>query len=137
MKDYYKLLGIPRDSSDNVIAKAYKILAKKYHPDLNKSPEAEVKIRELNEAWEVLSMPEKKAKYDAELVGVNNQNRVEKRPYNQNSPYSEFENYINRMYTNNQYTDRYINKILNDFISDIDDDYEYRMVRNIMKRKRK
>ncbi len=63
-KDYYKILGVAKDASAADIQKAYKKLAKKYHPDLNKNPEAEAKFKELNEANEVLKDPEKRSRYD-------------------------------------------------------------------------
>ena len=64
-KDYYQILGISKDSSAEDIKKAYRKLARKYHPDLNPGDkEAETKFKEINEAQEVLSDPEKRKKYD-------------------------------------------------------------------------
>jgi curved DNA-binding protein len=64
-KDYYKILGIPRDADSAAIKKAYRKLARQYHPDMNPdNPQAEAKFKEVNEANEVLSDPEKRAKYD-------------------------------------------------------------------------
>lgn len=63
--DYYKILGINKDASESDIKKAYRKLARKYHPDLNKdNKEAENKFKEINEANEVLSNPENRKKYD-------------------------------------------------------------------------
>lgn len=63
--DYYKILEIPRSASDDDIKKAYRKLARKYHPDLSpNNKEAERKFKEINEANEVLSDPEKRKKYD-------------------------------------------------------------------------
>lgn len=63
--DYYKVLGITKKSTEADIKKAYRKLARKYHPDLNpKDTEAEKKFKEINEANEVLSDPEKRKKYD-------------------------------------------------------------------------
>ena len=64
-RDYYEVLGVNKDASQSELKSAYRKLAKKYHPDLNKdNPEAEVKFKEVNEAYEVLSDETKKAKYD-------------------------------------------------------------------------
>ena len=68
MKDYYKILQISPDAAPEVIQMAYKALAKKYHPDLNpdNAEQAQEQMKELNAAFEVLSNPEKRARYDAE-----------------------------------------------------------------------
>ena len=58
------MLGISKGASEQEIKKAYRTLAKKYHPDVNKEPDAEAKFKEINEAYEVLSDPQKKATYD-------------------------------------------------------------------------
>ena len=64
-KDYYKILGVDKNTSQNDIKKAYRKLAKKYHPDLNPNDDkAQEKFKELNEAYEVLGDAEKKKKYD-------------------------------------------------------------------------
>lgn len=63
--DYYKVLGVSKDASQDDIKKAYKKLARKHHPDLNQNdPDAHRKFQEINEANEVLSDPEKRKKYD-------------------------------------------------------------------------
>ncbi len=63
-RDYYEVLGIAKGASDDEIKKAYRKLAKKYHPDVNKAPDAEAKFKEINEAYEVLSDPQKRQTYD-------------------------------------------------------------------------
>ena len=63
--DYYQTLGVERDASGADISKAYRKLARKYHPDVNKSKEAEEKFKQINEAHEVLKDDEKRQRYDA------------------------------------------------------------------------
>jgi len=73
-QDYYKTLGVDRNASDQEISKAYRKLAKKYHPDLNHEPGAEEKYKEVNEAYEVLHDKQKRAQYDQfGSAGVNGQ----------------------------------------------------------------
>lgn len=65
MKDYYAILGVGHDASQDELKRAYRNLARRYHPDANKDdPAAEEKIKEINEAYEVLSDPDKRARYD-------------------------------------------------------------------------
>ncbi|MBI2144817.1 molecular chaperone DnaJ [Candidatus Woesearchaeota archaeon] len=63
-KDYYEVLGVPRTASVDEIKKAYRRLAKKHHPDLNKNPDAAEKFKEINEAASILGDEKKKAMYD-------------------------------------------------------------------------
>ena len=64
-KDYYKVMGVARDASADDIKRAYRRLARKYHPDVSKEPDAEARFKEIGEAYEVLRDPEKRAAYDA------------------------------------------------------------------------
>lgn len=63
-KDYYEVLGLQKGASDEDIKRAFRKLAKQYHPDVNKDPGAEEKFKEIGEAYSVLSDPEKKRQYD-------------------------------------------------------------------------
>ena len=64
-RDYYEVLGVPKDADEAALKKAYRVLAKKYHPDANPGDkEAEAKFKEASEAYSVLSDPEKRKKYD-------------------------------------------------------------------------
>src|SRR3990172_2560552 len=63
-KDYYKILGVPKGAKAEDVKKAYRRLARQYPPDLNKGADAERRFKEVNEAHEVLSDPEKRKRYD-------------------------------------------------------------------------
>lgn len=63
-RDYYEILGVPRDASQEDIKKAYRALAKKYHPDVCKEPDANEKFAEIQVAYDCLSDPEKRSNYD-------------------------------------------------------------------------
>jgi curved DNA-binding protein len=64
-KDYYKILGVPRDAGEDDIKKAYRKLARKYHPDVSKETDAKEKFQEVSEAYETLHDKEKRAAYDS------------------------------------------------------------------------
>ena len=74
-RDYYEILGLARDASTDQIKSAFRALARKFHPDVNKAPDAEEHFKEINEAFAVLSDPDKRAIYDryghAGLSGAN------------------------------------------------------------------
>ena len=64
-RDYYEVLGVDKNADDAAIKKAYRVLAKKYHPDMNPGDkEAEAKFKEASEAYAVLSDPDKRRQYD-------------------------------------------------------------------------
>jgi curved DNA-binding protein CbpA len=67
MKDYYKVLGVPRTASATQIKQAYRILVKQFHPDINRTSSAAERTKQLNEAWAVLSDPQKKMSYDMDI----------------------------------------------------------------------
>jgi len=77
-KDYYQTLGVARDAPAEAIKKAFRKLARKYHPDVSKEPDAEARMQEVNEAYAVLSDPEKRAAYDQ--LGQNYQSGQDFRP---------------------------------------------------------
>ena len=63
-RDYYEILGVPRDASSEDLKSAFRRLARQYHPDVNKSEDAEERFKEINEAYGVLSDADKRAAYD-------------------------------------------------------------------------
>lgn len=63
-KDYYKIMGVKKDAAQDEIKRSYRKLARKYHPDVSKEPDAEARFKEVGEAYEVLKDPEKRAAYD-------------------------------------------------------------------------
>jgi curved DNA-binding protein len=63
-KDYYAALGVPRDANEDAIKKAYRKLARQFHPDVSKSADAEARFKEIGEAYATLKDPEKRAAYD-------------------------------------------------------------------------
>lgn len=77
-KDYYNIMGINRDATQDEIKRAYRKLARKYHPDVSKESDAEARFKEIGEAYEVLKDPEKRAAYDQ--LGTNWQSGQEFQP---------------------------------------------------------
>ena len=68
VKDYYAILGVPASATTSEIKKAFRRLAVRYHPDKNPAPEAKPRFQEINEAYDVLGDPEKRASYDVRLA---------------------------------------------------------------------
>ncbi|HWT73023.1 MAG TPA: DnaJ C-terminal domain-containing protein [Oxalicibacterium sp.] len=77
-KDYYEILGVPRDATQDQIKSAYRKLARKYHPDVSKESDAEARFKEMGEAYKVLKDPESRASYDR--LGANWHNGQEFQP---------------------------------------------------------
>src|ERR1700683_1975412 len=86
--DYYEVLGVPRDADQDAIRRAYRKLARKLHPDLNSDSDAEDRFKELGEAYEVLSDPDKRERYDR--LGANC------RPSERETPEASFEKFSAR-----------------------------------------
>lgn len=63
-RDYYETLGVAKNATPEDMKNAFRQLARKYHPDINKDPGAEEKFKEINEAYAILSDPDKRAAYD-------------------------------------------------------------------------
>ena len=70
MKDYYQILGVPSNASGTDIKSAYRRLVRRFHPDINKNPDADQRIKEINEAYDVLSDPVKKHNYDTRSTRI-------------------------------------------------------------------
>ncbi len=77
-KDYYEILGVKRDATDAQVKSAYRQLARKFHPDVNKGAGAEQKFKDINEAYEVLSDKDKRKRYDS--LGANWQDGAQYTP---------------------------------------------------------
>lgn len=93
-RDYYEVLEVPRDASEQDIKRAFRRLAMKYHPDRNKAPDAENKFKEINEAYEVLSTPEKRQMYDA--YGFNGPNMNQGDFTTSFNPFDVFNNFFSQ-----------------------------------------
>lgn len=90
-RDYYDILGIDKTASEDTIKRAFRKLAMKYHPDVNKEPDAEAKMKEINEAYSVLSDANKRADYDR--FGHASNTGYAQNPYQQQGQYSSQQQY--------------------------------------------
>lgn len=111
-KNYYDILQINQNASPEIIEKAYKTLAKKYHPDLqeeNNKKEAEEILKEINEAYEILSNPDKKALYDQNLKNETISQEDYEKMYVQNEKLKEALNNLKNNTNNNQYSNINLN----------------------------
>lgn len=127
MKNYYEILEVDKNASDEIIKVAYKALVKKYHPDLkegNAKINAEDKIKQINEAYDILSNPEKKYEYDQNLINediskeqyeiILNENMNLKKELNiyRNNIYNSYRKnykYTKENFNNNYYNTNYNN----------------------------
>ena len=108
-KNYYDILQVNLNASPEIIEKAYKTLAKKYHPDLqeeNNKKEAEEILKEINEAYEILSDPDKKALYDQNL-----KNQTISQEDSDTTPKINLDSFNTKTNQNTPQNDEYINKI--------------------------
>ena len=155
MNNYYKILQVDKDASPEIIKVAYKLLVKKYHPDLKEGKEkieAEEKIKIINDAYDILSNPTKKAEYDQTLISdsisveqyqsVLNENQNLKRElnyYKKNNNNYNNNNYYNRAnYNQTQYTNMYYDDTQNNKTNNVNNyvfDFNYK--KNIIKEKSK
>lgn len=113
MEDLYELLQVSKNASPEIIEKAYKTLAKKYHPDvaINKQ-QAEIMMKKINSAYDILSNPKTKAEYDFNLEQEERKKEIEKEHIKQNITYNQQYNNSNDMYNRqtNMYYNNYNNK---------------------------
>ena len=106
MKNYYKILQVDKDASPEIIKVTYKLLVKKNHTDLREGEDkknAEEKIKEINEAYDVLSNPTKKAEYDQTLINENISQEQYNYILNENMNLKRELNYFHNLYNRNNY----------------------------------
>ena len=111
MKNYYEILEVDKNASDEIIKVAYKALVKKYHPDLKEGTSkinAEDKIKQINEAYDILSNPEKKYEYDQNLINEDISKEQYEIVLNENMNLKkELNIYRNNIYHNYRQNNRY------------------------------
>jgi len=92
-RDYYEILNVSPDATQEEIHRAYRRLAREYHPDVSKDPQAEEKFKEINEAYQVLGDPQRRAEYDRQRRGG-----LERMPLDFGSPFEDlFEAFFGEM----------------------------------------
>lgn len=122
MLNLYEILEVSEKASKEIIEKAYRVLAKKYHPDLNPTEEkqnAEIKMKQINEAYEILSNPQKRTEYDLtlkkqrkdEINKKNNEEYVEKAKANYQEIYEKEEQIINNQREYNENMEKIQNEV--------------------------
>ena len=99
MIDAYKTLGIPKDADESAVKKAFRRLARKYHPDTSKDPNAESKFKEVNEAQSILSDPQEKMKHDIHNGYVTNPNSHSGFPFGNGG----IDDFFSEMFGNNPF----------------------------------
>lgn len=128
MKTLYELLEVSETASKEIIEKAYKVLAKKYHPDLQKEEDkekAEHKMKVINEAYEILSDDEKRKNYDEELKIKRQQEEIKKNQTQNSQTQNNSEPYINNIKQTNkqEHTQEDLEKIKQK-INEIQNEYQ-------------
>jgi curved DNA-binding protein CbpA len=127
MKDYYEILEVNIHASKEVINKAYKALAMKYHPDSNpveKKQWAEEKFKEINEAFEILSNEEKRREYDKRLSAYLNQNKVNEEQIKNRYEEMEKQNNILRQQVQNMKNNNYGNSQKQNNAQNLNNNYQ-------------
>lgn len=127
MKNYYEILEIDKNASDDIIKVAYKSLVKKYHPDLNEGQGksfSEEKIKEINEAYDILSNPEKKFEYDQNLINESISREEYNLILNENIKLKKELNNLKNNFYNNNFSNTYYHANTN-YNTQQDNNYNY------------
>lgn len=116
MENYYEILEVSENASNEVIEKAHKVLVKKYHPDLQEYQNkeyAEEKMKKINDAYEILSDEQKRAEYDRKLA-IDRQNIIEnlKKESIEQKGYTDYEKTKNQQKINEDYNNNYLRSIV-------------------------
>ena len=127
MKNYYEILEVDKNASDEVIKVAYKSLVKKYHPDLKEGQEkqnAENKIKEINEAYDILSDKFKKSEYDENLINENISTEEYNNILNENIKLKKELNYLKNVYNRSYNRNNSYSNSKNNYSADASNYYE-------------